>query len=409
MTRGQQHLNLVPFWSSAMLLHWLTETSLRGIYLLSRLFGLMAATVPQLGAASGSARRVRAMRYWRIHSYVVFIFVLGFSPYAFHEIYSFMGFLRLNSLLFIVGVTRYGLLALSTLGTHYLHSRHQHRLIDWINALLRCRRQLLRLLHESRARRSVLQLQTREHLFTVYLLIVSMVCSSAHSVFILLYDPVAQRSFKFFFSVLFFYVCQLSLQLCLALYLLALLLLGHLWHHCNCHLHCLLEDALQGQQKMLAQRQPRVALLAAQQRWLAHELWRLTRLHSQLLQLGRQLCSLHSLQLFAFITFAVIECIVHGFFTYFVMFSRWWIHRFGHGGGININGMIFLCGLCVQMTLVILYTHRQRQILTATRHTLQTGTLALLPGCSKALRETVSSAIDYYRLQSIIRLWDGYR
>lgn len=381
-----------------MLLHWLTETSLRGVYLLSRLFGLMAASVPQLGAGSGTARRVRSMRYWRIHSYVMFVFVLGFSPCAFHEIYSRMGFLRQNSLLFIVGCTRYALLMVCTLGTHYLHTRHQSCLINWINALLRCRRQLLRLLHESRARRSVLQLQTREHLFTVYVLIISILCSSAHTIFILINDPLAQSNFKFFFSVLFFYGSQLSLQLCLALYLLALLLLGHLWHHCNWHLRRLLEDALQGQQTMLAQRRRRVALFAAQQRWLAHELWRLTRLHSQMLQLGRHLCSLHSLQLFAFIIFAPIECVVHAFFTYFVNFSRWWIRKFGHGVGVNINGVLYVCGLLVQMTLVILYTHRQRQILAATRHTLQAGALALPHGCSKPLRQTVSSTIDYYRL-----------
>lgn len=386
-----------------MLLSWLTETCLRGVYLLSRLFGLMAASVPQLGAGAGAGagaggqagRRVYYSRYWRLHSYVIFILVLAYFPCAFHEIVSSMMFLRQNWLVFIVGCIRYFLLMVSTLGTHYQHTRHQQCLIAWINRVLRCRRQLLRLLHESSARRSALQLRTRAHLLTVFALILSVLCSSSHTIFILSEDYMAMASANYFCSVLFFYLSQLSLQLCLALYLLALLFLGHLWQHSNGQLERLLADALQVQQKLQGHRPPRTALLAAQQRWIALELWRHARLHVEMLQLGRQLCSLHHLQLLAFVIYVPIECVVHAFFTYFVMYSRWWLREMGHSMGINYYGVMFVCGLFVQMSLVILYTHRQRQMLTATRHTLRAGALALPHGCTKQLRQTVSCAIVY--------------
>lgn len=372
-----------------MFILWLTQFSLRGIYLLSRLLGLMAASVPQLGA--GAARRVHSVRYWRLHGYAVFILVLAYSPCAFHEIYSSMVFLRQNWLIFIVGGMRYVLLMVCTLGTHYRYARQQHYLIGWINRVLRCRRQLLRLLHESSARRAALQLQTREHLFTIFALIVSVVCSSSHTIFLLFDDHMAMVSVNYFCSVLFFYLSQLSLQLCLALYLLALLLLGHLWQHCNGQLQRLLADARQGQQSLVEQRPPRIALLAAQQRWIAYELWRLARLHAVILQLARQLGALHQLQLLAFVIFVPIECVVHGFFTYFVMYSRWWLRKFGHSMGINLYGVFFVCGLFVQMTLVIVHTHRQRDLLSVTRHQLQACALALPHVCSKELRHTVSS------------------
>ncbi|XP_034480853.1 putative gustatory receptor 77a [Drosophila innubila] len=373
----------------------LLHATLRGIYELSRLFGLMAATLPQM-SGNGNVADVRCSRYWRLHGYLVAVFVLCYSPHAFYMIYTRMDFLRQNALLFIVGCQHFALLLVSTVFMVYMHTTRQMCIIRWLNKLLSCRRQLLQLLHTRRLRESLRQLHTRDHLWTVFLLSASIVGSSSHSVFVLSTDPMSQRSGTYFCSVLFYYGLQLGLQLCLGLYVLALLLISHLLHHCNLLLDRILSDAVQVHQSLVKWGMPqRWRLHAAQQHWLALELWRLWRLHGQLLQLSQRLCSFHSIQLLAFVAFVSIECVLHIFFSYFVQFSRWWLRKFRQPAPFNIYGLITISSLFVQLAFVIMQTHRLRCIYCKTRRTLSRAALAVPPSCSKALRQT----LDFYGLQ----------
>lgn len=390
--------------------HLLTNATLRGIYLLSRLFGLMAATLPQMSrkrnvAGAREEAGVSISWYWRLHGYLVAAFVFLYSPHAFYMIYTRMDFLRQNHLLHIVGCQHFILLWVSTYFMLYLHTTRQKCFIRWLNKLLSCHLQLLQLLHTRRLRDSALELHTRDHLWTLYLLTLSFIGSSFHSVFILISDPMSQQSFIYFCSVLFFYGLQLGLQLCLGLYVLALLLISHLLHHCNLLLDRILADAVQVHDTFLLRwgMPQRRRLHAAQQHWLALELWRLWRLHSQLLQLSQRLCSLHSTQLLAFVTFVPFECVVHGFFSYFVHFSCWWLRKFRVPANFNIYGLITSASLIVQLALVIMHSQRQRRIYFEMRQTLRSASLALPLSSSKALRKTVnfylSITISQFRVE----------
>ncbi|KAL7732320.1 hypothetical protein ACLKA6_004310 [Drosophila palustris] len=200
----------------------LTRATVRGIYLLSRLFGLMAATLPTGGNNGTEVEEVHCSWYWRLHGYLVAVFVLCYSPHAFYIVYTRTGFLRQNGLLHIVGCSRFALLLVSSVCMGYKHTRHQMCFIRWLNKLLSCRRQLLQLSHTRRLRDSALQLYTRDHLWIVFVLSASIVGSSFHSISVLSNDPMSQRSVSYFCSVLFFYGLQLGLQLCMGLYVLAL-------------------------------------------------------------------------------------------------------------------------------------------------------------------------------------------
>lgn len=387
----------------------LLHATVRGIYLLSRLFGLMAATLPKMQGRKGNVAdtdtdreeetemRLRCSRYWRLHGYLVAVFVLCYSPHAFYMIYTGMNFLRQNGLLLIVGCQHFALLLVSSIFMVYMHTTRQLNIVWWLNKLLSCRRQLMQLLHTRRLRASLLELHTRDHLWTVFVLSASIVGSSSHSAFILNSDPMSHRSVAYFCSVLFFYGLQLGLQLCLGLYVLALLLISHLLHHCNLLLDRILSDAVQVHQSLGHARwgmPQRWRLHAAQQHWLALELWHLWRLHSQLLQLSRRLCSHFNIQLLAFVAFVTIECVLHIFFFYFVQFSGWWLRKFHQPGRFNFYGLITIASLFVQLALVIMQTHRLRCIYCETRRTLRRGALALPPGCSKDLRQTVSVGLS---------------
>jgi len=135
--------------------HLLTNATLRGIYLLSRLFGLMAATLPQMSrkrnvAGAREEAGVSISWYWRLHGYLVAAFVFLYSPHAFYMIYTRMDFLRQNHLLHIVGCQHFILLWVSTYFMLYLHTTRQKCFIRWLNKLLSCRLQLLQLFHTRR-------------------------------------------------------------------------------------------------------------------------------------------------------------------------------------------------------------------------------------------------------------------
>ncbi|XP_064540998.1 putative gustatory receptor 77a [Drosophila montana] len=370
-----------------LLQHLLTSGTLRALHLLSQLLGLMAATRPP--SMTDGLERLQCSSYWRLYGHLVLLFVLCYSPYAFYIVYTRMDFLRQNRLLLIVGCHRYALLLCAALVTLYSHTTRQLRIIAWVNKLIWCRHQLLGLLHTTRLQESARVLHTRDHL-TVYALALSIVCSCSYTMFILQNDPMAHRSPMYFCSVLFFYGCQLSLQVCLSVYLLGLLMISHLTHHSNLLLAQILDDAVNIQYALLARCLPsRRRLHEAQQHWLALELWRLWRLHGQLMQLSRRLCSLHSIQLLAFVVFASTELVMHLFFSYFVTFSRWWLRKFGKPAPWNPQGSIFTVSLFVQLTLVVVQTHRLQQVFKTTRRTLREGALALPADCSKALRQTL--------------------
>ncbi|KAH8371454.1 hypothetical protein KR093_007530, partial [Drosophila rubida] len=358
------------------------------IYVLSRLLGLMAATMPQ---ANGG---VRSVWHWRLYGYVVAVFVLCYAPHAIHMIYTRMHFLRQNRLLLIVGLQHYVLLLLSTFIMLYTHTTRQLCFVRWLNKLLSCRRQLQQLLHGASTQHS---LHTRHHLVVLCLLTVAIIGSSSHTMFILIHDTMAHSSAAYFASIVFFYGLQLGLQVCLALYLLALLLISHLLHHCNLQLNRILRDALHTHRTHLAGwgMPQRWRLHAAQQHWLALELWRLWRLHGRLWRLSHQLCALHSVQLLVFVLFAPFECVIHGFFTYFVHFSRWFPRHNREHPKFNAFGLLYLCSLFLQLVLVITQTHRQRRLYCETRRSLRSAALALPTDCSKALRQT----LELYGLQ----------
>ncbi|EDW18773.1 putative gustatory receptor 77a [Drosophila mojavensis] len=373
-----------------LLLQLLTSGTLRVLHLLSQLLGLTAASWQMLSGRVGvGVAPVKCERYWRLHGCLVLLFVLGFSPVAMWMVITRMDFLRQNHLLLMVGCHRYALLLGSAVLTLYRHTSRQCRLIVLANKLLWCCRQLFALLHTSRLQSSAHRLHTRDHL-TIYALAVSIACSCSYTVFLLRFDVEAHRSSLFFCAVLFVYVCQLCLQLSLALYLLALLLISHLSHHCNLLLAQLLADAVHSHEALFTRCLPhRQRLLDSQQRWLALELWRLLRLHRQLLRLSLRLCSLHNVQLVLFVIFVAVESIMHSFFSYFVTFSNWWLRKFHEPAPWNVEATVFNVAVFVQLTLVIGHTHRLQQIFRKTRYIFSAGVKDVPVDCSKALSQTL--------------------
>ncbi|EDV97634.1 GH16979 [Drosophila grimshawi] len=89
-----------------------------------------------------------------------------------------------------------------------------------------------------------------------------------------------------------------------------------------------------------------------------------------------------------------MDCVSHGFFTYFVTFSKWWLCKYGESESWNYSATIFFVAFLGQLILVIGQSHRQRQIFRATRHILTEGVQALPADCSKSLRQM----LDLYGL-----------
>ncbi|XP_022212939.2 putative gustatory receptor 77a [Drosophila obscura] len=373
--------------------HWVQRVAIAALLLfygLTKLFGLMAASTPRRG------QRVRQSLYWRIHGYVMLIFVGCFSPFAFASVYHRMAFLRQNRLLLLVGFNRYVLVLVCTFATLYIHTTKQEEIVGCLNQLLRCRRQLKRLMHTPELRQSIDHLSTRGNLLIVGVLIGVYILSPVHTIQILSWDPAVKANFLYAFSLVFIYACNLILRLSLGLYVLALLLLDHLAHHSNELLARILADA--------ASLQPpfgygiirwRQQLCRSQQKWLALELWRLLHVHHQLLALFRSICSLSGLQAVCFVGMVPLECMVHMFFSYFMHYSKFILRKYQRPFPVNYHIIFFTMGLVANLVLVICLTHRMSRRFAHTRETLRSGVLALPPaGTVKQLNQT----LHYYGL-----------
>ncbi|XP_034657723.1 putative gustatory receptor 77a [Drosophila subobscura] len=382
-----------PFSLSGWTFYWIQKVAVAALLLLyglSKVFGLMAASTPHRG------RRVRESLYWRIHGYVMLIFVGCFSPIAFASVYQRMAFLRQNRLLLLIGFNRYVLNLVCSFATLYIHTTKQREIVGCLNQLLRCRRRLKRLMHTPELRQSIDHLSTRSNLLIVGVLIGVYILSPVHTVQILSWDPAVRANFLYAFSLVFIYACNLILRLSLGLYVLALLLLDHLGHHSNQLLARILADAASLRPPfgygIIRRRQQ---LYRSQQTWLALELWRLLHVHHQLLALYRSICSLTGLQAVCFVGLVPLECMVHMFFTYFTHYSKFILRKYQRPFPLNYYAMVFTAGLFTHLILVIFLAHRMSRRFAHTRQALRNGVLALPPGGTvKQLNQT----LHYYGL-----------
>ncbi|KAI8036746.1 hypothetical protein M5D96_010547 [Drosophila gunungcola] len=358
------------------------------MYSLTRVFGLLATA----NWSPRGVERVRQSLYWRIHGWLVLIFVGAFSPFAFWCIYQRMAFLRQNLILLLIGFNRYALLLGCAATTLWIHCSKQAEIIGCLNRLLRCRRQLRRLMHTRVLRDSLDCLATRAHILEVVVLLSSFILSSAQPIQILRDEPEVRNNFMYACSLVFVYTCQLILQLSLGLYTLALLFLGHLVRHSNLLLARILDDAgniLENSQRAgLAPN--RQQLYRNQQKWLALELWRLLDVHQQLLKLHRSICSLHAVQAVCFVGYVPLECMIHLFFTYFMKYSKFILRKYGRSFPLNYYAIAFMLGLFANLLLVILPSYYSEKRFSRTRETLKGGGLAFPSGNTvKQLKHTM--------------------
>ncbi|XP_068142202.1 LOW QUALITY PROTEIN: putative gustatory receptor 77a [Drosophila tropicalis] len=393
----------------------LMKRLLQGLYWMAKVFGLLAATSTptkqtattttttsstkrcgkgKRGQPSGRMEwKLHYSRYWRLHGYLVMIFVGCYSPYAFWTIFCRMSFLRQNRLLLIIGFNRYVLVLFCAFFTLYIHTSKQKNMLKCFNGLLKIQRELKRLTmpaSENCRTTSASYLHTWNHSIALGVFLICFVCSSSHTTQLLLIDPEVRRNIAYAFSLFFVFLCQLCLELSLGMYFLALLLITHLVHQCNMLLKRLLSD-VNDIHRRHTQTLHRRTFYSVQQYWLSLELWQLLRVHFDLMRLSRCISSLHSVQMLCFIAFVPMECMVHLFISYFVHYSRAFLRRFHRRLPLNMYAMVFIGSLFINLSLVILYTHRMRRKFAETRNTLSRGGLALPSGnwMTKQLRETI--------------------
>ncbi|KAH8293498.1 hypothetical protein KR054_000950, partial [Drosophila jambulina] len=380
---------MMPSWSVR-----LGHSVLALLYGLTKVFGLMAT-----GQSSPrGVERVRRSLYWRLHGWVMLIFVGVVSPFAFVCIYHRMAFLRQNTLLLLIGFNRYVVLLACAFVTHWIHCSKQEEIIGCLNRLLRCRRQLRRLMHTQELRDSLDCLATRRHLMQLGLLLCSFIFSTAQPLQVLKDDPEVRRNLTYACCLVFVLTCQLTLQLSLGMYTLALLFLGHLVRHSNLLLERILADAgqiLEAGTLQAGYGANRQQLFRSQQQWLALELWRLFRVHQQLLKLHRSISRLYGVQAVCFVAYVPMECMVHLFFTYFMKYSKFIIRKHGRGFGLNYYAIFFMTGLFTNLLLVILPTYYSERRFRSTRVKLRFGSLAFP---SRITARELKSTLNYYGL-----------
>ncbi|KAH8234931.1 hypothetical protein KR032_005832, partial [Drosophila birchii] len=382
---------------AAMMPSWpvrLGHSVLALLYGLTKVFGLMATGK----SCPRGIERVKRSLYWRLHGWMMLIFVGVFSPYSFYCIYQRMAFLRQNKLLLLIGFNRYVLLLVCAFVTQWIHCSKQEEIIGCLNRLLRCRRQLRRLMHTRELRDSLDCLATRGHLMQLGLLLCSFIFATCQPIQVLKDDPEVRHNLTYACCLVFILTCQLTLQLSLGMYTLALLFLGHLVRHSNLLLERILADAgciLEGSALQAGYGANRQQLYRSQQQWLALELWRLLRVHQQLLKLHRSISSLYGVQAVCFVAYVPMECMVHLFFTYFMKYSKFIIRKYGHGFPLNYYAIAFMTGLFTNLLLVILPTYYSDRRFTGTRQRLRFGSLAFSTQITaKELRNT----LNYYGL-----------
>ncbi|XP_044317566.1 putative gustatory receptor 77a [Drosophila rhopaloa] len=384
---GSIHITAMPRW-----LHLLGMSALAVLYSLTRVFGLMATA----NSSPRGIERVRQSLYWRIHGWLMLIFVGGFSPFAFLCIFGRMTFLRQNQILLLIGFNRYVFLLACASATLWIHCFKQAEIIGCLNRLLKCRRQLRSLMHTQELRDSLDCLATRKHLIEVVALLSSIVLSSAQPIQILKDDPEVGNNSLYAFSLVFVYTCQLILQLSLGIYTMALLFLGHLVRHSNMLLARILADARKVLENSLGAglAPSRQQLYKNQQKWLALELWRLLHVHQQLLRLHRSICSLHGVQAVCFVVYVPMECTIHLFFTYFMKYSKFILRKHKRGFPLNYYAIAFMLGLFVNLLLVILPSYYSERRFKCTRETLRCG----LPFPSTNTVRQLKHTMHYYGL-----------
>ncbi|KAH8300506.1 hypothetical protein KR018_010070, partial [Drosophila ironensis] len=372
----------------------LAMSALSLLHGLAKVFGLMATD-----KAGEGVRRLEQNCYWRIHGWLVMIFVAVFSPYAFLCIYHRMTFLRQNTLLLLVGFNRYIVLLFCAVVTLWIHCYKQPEIIRFLNRLLRCRRKLRRQMHTRELKDSLDCLGTRNHMIKLGLLLVAFILSAAQPFQVLKDDPEIKerKNYIYAFCLAFVYACQLTLQLSLGIYLLAMLFLGHLVHHSNLLLARILADVgcILGSCRTDCLRLQRQQLYKTQQKWLAIELWRLLHLQRQLLELHRCISRLHGVQAVCFVAFAPMECMVHLFFTYFMKYSKFILRRYGRSFSLNYYAIAFMAGLFTELLLVILPTYYSEKRFSRTREILRHGVFSFPTACSA---RRLNYTLDYYGL-----------
>nr|XP_017022686.1 putative gustatory receptor 77a [Drosophila kikkawai] len=372
----------------------LGQSVLALLYGLTRVFGLMATG----HSCPRGIERVKRSLYWRLHGWVMLIFVGVFSPYAFFCIFQRMAFLRQNRLLLLIGFNRYVLLLACAFVTQWIHCSKQKEIIGCLNRLLRCRRQLRRLMHTRELRDSLDCLATRGHLMQLGLLLFAFIFSTFQPLQVLKDDPEVRRNLIYACCLVFIITCQLTLQLSLGMYTLALLFLGHLVRHSNLLLERILADAeriLEGSNLQAGYGANRQQLYRSQQQWLALELWRLVRVHQQLLKLHRSISSLYGVQAVCFVAYVPMECMIHLFFTYFMKYSKFIIRKYGHGFPLNYYAIAFMSGLFTNLLLVILPTYYSERRFRWTRERLRCGSLTFP---SRIIAKELKNTLNYYGL-----------
>ncbi|XP_020798790.1 putative gustatory receptor 77a [Drosophila serrata] len=394
---AQSHSQLCFAQIAAMMPSWsvrLGHLILALLYSLTRVFGLMAT-----GQSSPRGiERVRRSLYWRLHGWMMLIFVGVISPFAFLCIYHRMAFLRQNKLLLLIGFNRYVLLLACAFVAQWIHCFKQEKIIGCLNRLLRCRRQLRRLMHTQELRDSLDCLATRRHLMQLGLLLCSFIFSTIQPLQVLKDDPEVRRNLTYACCLVFILTCQLTLQLSLGMYTLSLLFLGHLVRHLNLLLERILTDVgciLEGSTSQAGYGANRQQLYRKQQQWLALELWQLLRVHQELLKLHRSISSLYGVQAVCFVAYVPMECMVHLFFTYFMKYSKFIIRKYGHGFPLNYYAIAFMTGLFTNLLLVILSTFHSERRFSCSREKLRCGSRTFPSGIiTRELRNT----LNYYGL-----------
>lgn len=180
------------------------------IYLIAKFLGIITFNLHQ----SHQRKRVRKSRSWHIYSCCIFIMSIIAMPVVTLTICKRMTFLQQNYLLSMVGYNRYLLQQFCAIFTIYMQIRKDTRIINFINAMLRCQQRKTATALDGRA------------LFALLIKLLTLVPVAAWTIFLIGHVD-ATQSFGYVLTILFIGYCHTLMQIALNMFFIGMLFIRH--------------------------------------------------------------------------------------------------------------------------------------------------------------------------------------
>lgn len=262
-------------------------------------------------------RHSRALQWY---SSALLLLITLSIPFVLQILYEEMHFLTLTRLLAFVGNLRYVLIQGLIIVLMFINCCRQHRLMRFLNSLLRFQRPLLEItgylrMHSAEvARFHCLDLAA---CILICVKVVNAILPFMWTEYVVRKEHATQRP-RLFASLIFNCCCMVILLMLVVIYCICALRVSHYGKQIN----TLLQYALAEVKEHLEELRPFKANGRNRMMSLSTVIRRLQRLHKRNTKLGRDLVGIYSPVLLAYVCYAIVMCTVQLFVFYFLTCSH---------------------------------------------------------------------------------------